>query len=234
MRNAKQYRETEDFEAMVREMKAVAEFSDVIKPMLESEWYYFSLAYKKLYEEKKSRLEELKVVIEHDQKKGKTTDAAGEAAKLRIEIHDLCDEVIGLVDGNLLQSAEKNEAKVLFGKMKGDFTRYMLDGITFDGSNYAVGDELTKKCEDAYRKALDIAENELHSTNPIRLGLALNYSVFVNEVKGNPAAACEVAKSAFDEAMLKLTDIRETDYKYSTELMQTMKDNLALWKTEME
>ena len=34
-----------------------------------------------------------------------------------------------------------------------------------------------------------------------RLGLALNQSVFLYEIQGNPPAACEMAKKAFDEAI---------------------------------
>jgi 14-3-3 protein epsilon len=46
----------------------------------------------------------------------------------------------------------------------------------------------------AYGAASDIANSELKTTNPIRLGLALNYSVFFYEVLNDPAKACTLAK----------------------------------------
>lgn len=47
---------------------------------------------------------------------------------------------------------------------------------------------------DAYDGAKDAAEQELSVTHPIRLGLALNFSVFYYEIKNDPAKARELAK----------------------------------------
>ena len=48
--------------------------------------------------------------------------------------------------------------------------------------------------ENAYKEAVEIAHEKLHPTNPIRLGLALNYSVFFYEIQNDSKKACEVAK----------------------------------------
>lgn len=47
---------------------------------------------------------------------------------------------------------------------------------------------------ESYKAASDIANGELKTTNPIRLGLALNFSVFYYEVLNDPAKACSLAK----------------------------------------
>ena len=47
--------------------------------------------------------------------------------------------------------------------------------------------------EEAYKKAQEKAE-QLDKTNPIRLGLSLNFSVFYYEIKAEPTKACEIAK----------------------------------------
>jgi len=49
----------------------------------------------------------------------------------------------------------------------------------------------------------DIANAELPPTHPIRLGLALNFSVFYYEILNSPDRACNLAKQV---------RISETDY----------------------
>lgn len=71
-------------------------------------------------------------------------------------------------------------------------------------------------------------------THPIRLGLALNFSVFYYEIKDDSAKACELAKEAFDEAMKELDKVENADYKDSTLIMQLLRDNLTLWTSESE
>merc|ERR1712118_362290 len=69
-------------------------------------------------------------------------------------------------------------------------------------------------------------------THPIRLGLALNYSVFQYEVLGNPEEACKMARTAFEDAIAELDNVAEDSYKDSTLIMQLLRDNLTLWTSE--
>ena len=41
--------------------------------------------------------------------------------------------------------------------------------------------------------------------------------------------ACDLAKSAFDQAIAKLDQLDEASYKDSTLIMQLLRDNLTLW-----
>lgn len=50
----------------------------------------------------------------------------------------------------------------------------------------------------AYQEAFDIAKCKMQSTHPIRLGLALNFSVFYYEIINSPARACHLAKQVND------------------------------------
>jgi len=111
--------------------------------------------------------------------------------------------------------------------MKGDYHRYLAEFQKDDKrkeSSYAA--------LDAYGRASSIADNELEPTHPIRLGLALNFSVFHYEIMSSPDQACQLAKQAFDDAIAELDTLSEESYKDSTLIMQLLRDNLTLWTSE--
>ena len=54
--------------------------------------------------------------------------------------------------------------------------------------------EVVAESEKSYQAALEIAKDHMHPTHPIRLGLALNYSVFFYEILNSSDKACELAK----------------------------------------
>eukprot|EP00919_Chromeraceae_sp_WS-2016_P046246 GHVR01109906.1.p1 GENE.GHVR01109906.1~~GHVR01109906.1.p1 ORF type:complete len:219 (+),score=26.23 GHVR01109906.1:95-751(+) len=150
-------------------------------------------------------------------------------SKIEGELNRYCNEILGLIDSQLIQKASNPEAQVFYYKMKGDYYRYI--------SEYTSGDDHKKagdSAHEAYKAASEKAENELKTTHPIRLGLALNYSVFHYEVKNDPSKACQLAKQAFDEAIADIDQIEEDQYKDATTIMQLIRDNLTLWTSELE
>ena len=72
---------------------------------------------------------------------------------------------------------------------------------------------------EAYKAATEVATTDLAPTHPIRLGLALNFSVFYYEILNSPDQACHLAKQAFDDAIagqyhaLWLEDIAKTLFR---------------------
>lgn len=84
----------------------------------------------------------------------------------------------------------------------------------------------------SYQEAFEVARTKMQPTHPIRLGLALNFSVFYYEIMNSPGKACEHAKAAFEAAIEELDSLKEDAYKDSTLIMQLLRDNLTLWTSE--
>merc|ERR1711907_837691 len=111
--------------------------------------------------------------------------------------------------------------------MKGDYHRYVAE-YKADGEK----DKAANQADAAYGDALAAAEKGLAVTHPIRLGLALNYSVFKYEVLQKPDEACKMARTAFEDAIAELDNVAEDSYKDSTLIMQLLRDNLTLWTSD--
>ncbi|EXC14629.1 14-3-3-like protein GF14 kappa [Morus notabilis] len=150
-------------------------------------------------------------------------------SKVESELSNVCAGILGLLDSQLIPSASSSESKVFYLKMKGDYHRYLAE--------FKVGDERKSAAENtmlAYKAAQDIAATDLAPTHPIRLGLALNFSVFYYEILNSSEKACAMAKQAFEEAIAELDTLGEESYKDSTLIMQLLRDNLTLWTSDMQ
>ncbi|ONK64348.1 uncharacterized protein A4U43_C07F24880 [Asparagus officinalis] len=150
-------------------------------------------------------------------------------SKIESELNSICDGILKLLDSNLVPSASASDSKVFYLKMKGDYHRYLAEFKM--GADRKAAAESTLS---AYKAAQDIAVAELAPTHPIRLGLALNFSVFYYEILNSPDRACTLAKQAFDEAIAELDTLGEESYKDSTLIMQLLRDNLTLWTSDMQ
>ena len=112
---------------------------------------------------------------------------------------------------------------------KGDYHRYQAEFYEKNERKSAAEHALQ-----AYKDATDVSIVHLPPTHPIRLGLALNFSVFYYEILNSPERACRLAKAAFDEAITELDSLEEDCYKDSTLIMQLLRDNLTLWTSDMQ
>jgi len=142
------------------------------------------------------------------------------------ELDSICKDVLELLTSVLVKftHGHGNESEVFYLKMTGDYYRYLAE--------FVADKSYDAKSADNYKSALDVAEKVLPATHPIRLGLALNYSVCFYEVLKEPKKACDLAKKAFDDAISKLDQLDEASYKDSTLIMQLLRDNLTLWTSD--
>nr|AAL04426.1 14-3-3 family protein [Solanum lycopersicum] len=150
-------------------------------------------------------------------------------SQIENELTSICNGILKLLDSKLIGSAATGDSKVFYLKMKGDYYRYLAEFKTGTERKEAAENTLS-----AYKSAQDIANGELAPTHPIRLGLALNFSVFYYEILNSPDRACNLAKQAFDEAIAELDTLGEESYKDSTLIMQLLRDNLTLWTSDMQ
>ncbi|XP_019094920.1 PREDICTED: 14-3-3-like protein GF14 omicron [Camelina sativa] len=149
--------------------------------------------------------------------------------KVEDELSVICYDILAVIDKHLVPSSTSGESTVFYYKMKGDYFRYLAEFRS--GTDREEAAELSLK---AYEAATTSASSELSSTHPIRLGLALNFSVFYYEILNSPERACHLAKRAFDEAIAELDSLNEDSYKDSTLIMQLLRDNLTLWTSDLE
>ncbi|KAH7567744.1 hypothetical protein JRO89_XS07G0137700 [Xanthoceras sorbifolium] len=156
------------------------------------------------------------------------------------------------------QRDEDELAKICNDILKGDYYRYLAEFKSSEDRKEAAEQSLK-----SYEAASTTATSELPPTHPIRLGLALNFSVFYYEILNSPerlifvkhgtvdailvvaaayifyvnhvilCRACHLAKQAFDEAIAELDSLNEESYKDSTLIMQLLRDNLTLWTSDL-
>ena len=219
---AKLAEQSERYEDMARAMKTVVEEG---KALSSEERNLISVAYKNVVGARRSSWRVISA-IENKSEGHDDKIAVAKEYRLKVEkeLKDVCEEVIALLDKFLVPSAADEDSKVFYLKMKGDYFRYLAE-VGSGEERKAVVD----KSEKAYGAALEVAKAKLQPTHPIRLGLALNYSVFFYEILNTPDKARELAKTAFDAAIAELDTLNEDSYKDSTLIMQLLRDNLTLW-----
>merc|ERR1711933_114847 len=219
----------ERYDEMASHMETVAKGGEELSV---EERNLLSVAYKNAVGSRRAAWRIITSVEQKEKSKGNEQQAGWAkeyCKKVETELQKICDTILGLLDGNLISKASTGESKVFYQKMKADYYRYIAE--------FSDGDAKGKAAESArlaYADASAVAEKDLVVTHPIRLGLALNYSVFQYEVLQQPDEACKMARTAFEDAIAELDNVAEDSYKDSTLIMQLLRDNLTLWTSDQE
>jgi len=222
---AKLAEQAERYDDMAEFMKHVTESGDELS---NEERNLLSVAYKNVVGARRSSwrvISSIEQKTPEDDKKHAMCKEYRE--KVEAELKEICDAVLELLEKHLIAKSTNSESKVFYLKMKGDYHRYLAE--------VAVGDDraaIMSNAQESYKNAFEIAGGEMPPTHPIRLGLALNYSVFYYEILNDPEQACTLAKTSFDDAIAELDTLSEESYKDSTLIMQLLRDNLTLWTSD--
>ncbi|KAK1173278.1 14-3-3 protein beta/alpha-1-like [Acipenser oxyrinchus oxyrinchus] len=225
VQKAKLAEQGERYDDMAASMKLVTEQGVELS---NEERNLLSVAYKNVVGARRSAWRVISSIEQKTEGDGKKQEMAKEyREKIEAELRDICKDVLGLLDKFLIANASQAESKVFYLKMKGDYFRYLAEVAAGEDKKATI-----ENSQQAYQEAFEISKKEMQPTHPIRLGLALNFSVFYYEILNSPEQACALAKSAFDEAIAELDTLNEDSYKDSTLIMQLLRDNLTLWTSD--
>jgi len=226
---AKLAEQAERYDEMADHMQKVGDSDEELSV---EERNLLSVAYKNAVGSRRAAWRIITSVEQKEKSKGNEGQAkfAKEySVRVENELQKICDQILGLLDAKLIKNASSGESKVFYQKMKADYFRYIAEFREGDAKSAAA-----ESARVAYQEAQTVAEKDLAVTHPIRLGLALNYSVFQYEVLSNPDEACKMARTAFEDAIAELDNVAEDSYKDSTLIMQLLRDNLTLWTSDQE
>ena len=185
-----------------------------------------SVAFKNLISSKRAACRTI-AAIEQNPKYSKFGGALADyKAGIEKKLIEDCEQVIRIIKEKVLAKSCDGEAKAFFIKMVGDYYRYIAENAK-DSKLEEVKQEALK----AYDEANGI---QMQPCNPIKLGLALNFSVFHYEVMKNHKAACDLADKALQEALDKIDELEEEDFRDAKSIIELLKENLTLWKEEEE
>nr|AHJ11169.1 14-3-3 zeta [Panagrellus redivivus] len=225
VQRAKLAEQAERYDDMAQSMKKVTELGSELS---NEERNLLSVAYKNVVGARRSSWRVISSIEQKTEGSEKKQQMAKEyREKVERELRDICNDVLELLDKFLIPKAGNPESKVFYLKMKGDYYRYLAEVATGEDRNGFAGHG-----QSSYGEALELAKSQLNPTDAVRLGLALNYSVFFYEITASPDRACQLAKQAFDDAIAELDTLNEDSYKDSTLIMQLLRDNLTLWTSD--
>ncbi|KAL3124490.1 hypothetical protein niasHT_004063 [Heterodera trifolii] len=147
--------------------------------------------------------------------------------ELEVELLANCRGVLEFLDATLIPNATTNlEAKVFYLKMKGDYNRYIAEIALGDDRTTAI--EETKK---SYNQAAELAA-QLTPSDPTRLGVALNMSVFYHQILKDVDQALQTTERALEKANAEIKTFKRGQklHEDSTSCIEMMRENIKLWK----
>jgi len=168
---AKLAEEAQRYDDMVQYMRRVA-LLDV--ETTAEERNLLSVAYKNVIGTRRTAWRIIHSVSQKDENKAHLPKIKEYQQKIEVELKGISDAITDLLTKHLIPSSKTGASKVFYYKMKGDYHRYVAEFSMDESKKQAAQLAL-----EAYKAAGEVAEAELLTTDPIRLGWALNFSVFL-------------------------------------------------------
>ncbi|CAN6936335.1 unnamed protein product [Brassica oleracea var. botrytis] len=211
------------YDDMTKSMRKVCEYeielTDVERELL-------AIGYKNVTT-KRASLRALSSIEEKEDSKGNKQNVKLINKKLDIVKHEffsVCNDILSLIDSHLIPSTTNVESTVYYYAMKANYFRYMAE-FGSDAEREGAADNSLE----AYKIAMETAEGGLSPTNMVRLGLALNFSIFNYGILKSTESACKLAKKAYDEAISELDGADKQSYKDTMFIVEILRDNISVW-----
>ncbi|GAA0152071.1 scaffold/adaptor protein [Lithospermum erythrorhizon] len=221
---AKLFEQAQRYNEMIECMKKVA-MLDVELSVKERNM--FAVGYKSLILPRRESWRIISSIEDKEKSEGNENivkQIIGLRKKIEEELSKICNDILSVIDKHLIPSSKNGETTIFYYTLKGDYYRYLAEF-----KNEQDKTESAKQSLKAYEIATAAANTELPSSHPVRLGLALNYSVFHYEIMNSSERACHLAKQALDDAISKLDSLSEKPCTDSILIMQMLRENITFW-----
>lgn len=134
-----------------------------------------------------------------------------------------CKRIIREIWNKVLARPCDSDTKVFFLKLLGDYYRYICENVTGSRLN-----EYKQRAVECYQAA-DQIKTELGACDPSRLGLALNYSLFLLDWMHDKETAIRHTREALEAAYGSFDTIHENNFKEARLIIMQLEENLAEW-----
>eukprot|EP00013_Stygamoeba_regulata_P013459 CAMPEP_0177675102 /NCGR_PEP_ID=MMETSP0447-20121125/26984_1 /TAXON_ID=0 /ORGANISM="Stygamoeba regulata, Strain BSH-02190019" /LENGTH=378 /DNA_ID=CAMNT_0019183391 /DNA_START=118 /DNA_END=1255 /DNA_ORIENTATION=- len=139
-------------------------------------------------------------------------------SRIEEELHLLCNEAIVLADA-LDASCERIENQMFLCQLKADHYRYMAELTP-----RVAKSPFNEQAKVQYEKGLELS-SQVWPAHPLRLSLALNFSVFCHENLGDTKQAVKIAKRYFDGAVTNLSDTARSSRQQRSRILDVLAEN---------
>lgn len=138
-------------------------------------------------------------------------------AEIRRELVQALTVYVSAIEGQILEQVHRDVAYVMFLKMLADFRRYLEE---LESGHSGI-------VQSSYRTAYDESMARLGMDHSITLSIALNYSVFLHDVYGQPEDAKQIAQQAFERG--RACQCGGVGEKIIAECVKSLEANLRAW-----
>jgi len=198
-------------------------------PLSPEERDMLSAAFKHALSGRRQAVRTCTYVAQHESTEGRAEHASlalGYKSKVEAELQGICNTVLRLLEGSLVPGAQDGEAKIFYLKMQGDYNRYLAEFAENEAKQNAIN-----AANAAYTQGITEAASLLPAANTVRLGLALNFSVFQHETLQSTSEAVSTATTALQTANADLAAVPQAQLDDVNMTMKLIQDNLSLWSS---
>jgi len=195
-------------------------------PLSTEERDMFSAAFKNALTERRHAVRVAVGVAAQERAEGRPGNAGlaeGYKSKVEADLQSICHKALGLLEEHLVPKATDADMQTFFLKMQGDYYRYLAEFAQDETRARAA-----ERAAQAYHSGMESAA-PLHALHAVRLGLALNFSVFQHEVLQDTEKAKKTASDALASASAAFEGVDPAQHHDAALTMQLLQDNLSLW-----